>query len=65
MLFERTKQVVEPSGAVALAALLAGEVEGDDVGVVLSGGNVDLRGLLGVVERVRGAGDPGSGRVLR
>lgn len=65
VLFERTKQVVEPSGAVALAALLAGEVEGDDVGVVLSGGNVDLRGLLGVVERVRGAGDPGSGRVLR
>jgi threonine dehydratase len=39
----RTKQVVEPSGASALAAVLAGEVPvaGRRVGVVLSGGNVD------------------------
>ena len=37
-----TKQVVEPSGASALAAVLAGRVEvtGRKVGVVLSGGNV-------------------------
>ncbi len=37
-----TKQVVEPSGASALAAVLAGRVEvtGRRVGVVLSGGNV-------------------------
>ena len=42
LLFERTKQVVEPSGATALAAVLAGLVDGDDVGVVLSGGNVDV-----------------------
>jgi threo-3-hydroxy-L-aspartate ammonia-lyase len=42
-LFERVKIVVEPSGAVGVAALLAGrvEVEGHRVGVVLSGGNVD------------------------
>jgi threonine dehydratase len=41
-LFERMKQVVEPSGAVALAALLAGrpEVGGLRVGVTLSGGNI-------------------------
>jgi threo-3-hydroxy-L-aspartate ammonia-lyase len=41
-LFERVKTVVEPSGACALAALLAGRVEarGLRVGVVLSGGNV-------------------------
>ena len=43
VLFERTKQVVEPSGATALAAVLSGQVGGDDVGVVLSGGNVDLQ----------------------
>lgn len=41
--FEELKIVVEPGGAVALAALLAGRVEaaGRCVGVVLSGGNVD------------------------
>ena len=43
VLFERLKTVVEPSGACALAALLAGRVEarGLRVGVTLSGGNVD------------------------
>jgi threo-3-hydroxy-L-aspartate ammonia-lyase len=41
-LFERLKTVAEPSGACALAALLAGRVaaEGLRVGVTLSGGNV-------------------------
>ena len=41
--FERLKVVVEPSGASALAALLAGRVDaaGARAGVVLSGGNVD------------------------
>jgi threonine dehydratase len=41
-LFERLKLVVEPSGASALAALLAGTiaVDGQRVGVVLSGGNI-------------------------
>ena len=41
--FERLKLVVEPSGASALAALLAGKAGagGRRVGVVLSGGNVD------------------------
>jgi threonine dehydratase len=36
------KLVVEPSGACALAALLAGRVDGisGSIGVVLSGGNV-------------------------
>ena len=40
--FERLKVVVEPSGAVALAAALAAktEVEGRRAGVILSGGNV-------------------------
>jgi len=41
LLFERTKQVVEPSGAVGMAALLDGhDFGGQRVGVVLSGGNV-------------------------
>ena len=43
LLFERMKVVAEPSGATALAALLAGRVElrAGTVGVVISGGNVD------------------------
>ena len=43
-LVARTKQVVEPSGAAGLAAILTGRIEvaGKRVGVVLSGGNVDL-----------------------
>jgi len=39
-LFDRMKLVVEPSGAVGVAALLAGRVRGGRIGVVLSGGNV-------------------------
>ena len=44
-LFERLKVVVEPSGASALAALLAGRVtlSGGRAGIVLSGGNVDVQ----------------------
>jgi len=44
VLFERVKTVVEPSGASALAAVLAGRAgvePGARVGVTLSGGNVD------------------------
>lgn len=43
-LWERVKIVVEPSAAVPLAALFAGRVavEGLRVGVIVSGGNVDL-----------------------
>src|SRR5207302_6371930 len=39
-LFDRMKLVVEPSGAVGVAALLAGRVHGERIGVVVSGGNV-------------------------
>jgi threonine dehydratase len=38
--FERLKLVVEPSGAVPIAALLTGLVDAPSVGVVISGGNV-------------------------
>jgi len=44
-LWERMKLVVEPTGALAAAALLSGrlDAEGQRVGVLLSGGNVDLK----------------------
>jgi threonine dehydratase len=43
MVFERMKQVIEPSAAVPLASLLEhpSAVRGLRVGVILSGGNVD------------------------
>ncbi len=42
---ERLKQVLEPAGAAALAAVLAGRIpieDGERVAVVLSGGNVEV-----------------------
>ena len=47
-LLERTKQIVEPSSAVTIAAILSGKlnVKGKRIVVVLSGGNVDLRQLI-------------------
>ena len=44
MAFERLKIVIEPSSAVALAPLLRGEptLQGKRVGVIMTGGNVDL-----------------------
>ena len=47
LLLERAKLLVEPSGAASTAALLRyREVfQGRTVGVVLSGGNADLRDL--------------------
>lgn len=46
---ERMKIVVEPTGCLAAAAILSGKVEcrGKRVGIVLSGGNVDLTALAG------------------
>jgi threo-3-hydroxy-L-aspartate ammonia-lyase len=43
--WSRTKQLVEPSAALPLAALRTGAVGGDRVGVVLTGGNVDAAAL--------------------
>jgi threonine dehydratase len=51
LLLERAKAVVEPAGALGLAALLAGVVPGDGPAVaVLSGGNVDPMLLTRLVE---------------
>lgn len=45
--YERLKLVIEPSSAVAIAPILRGEAEllGKRVGVVLTGGNIDLNSL--------------------
>jgi threonine dehydratase len=50
--WERIKIVIEPSSAVAVAPLLCGklDVRGKKVGVVISGGNVDLDPLFQAYE---------------
>jgi threonine dehydratase len=47
LIWERMKVLVEPSAAVPLAALLEGElpVKAERVGIILSGGNLDLDSL--------------------
>src|ERR1700691_3278195 len=47
LLWERTKLVVEPSGAVAAVPALFGKIgaAGKKIGIILSGGNLDLRKL--------------------
>ena len=49
--FERLKLVIEPSGASALAALLAGKCDAAErtVGVVISGGNVDPAAYAAII----------------
>jgi hypothetical protein len=58
LLFDRLKLVTEPSGAAALAALVAKRVDVADarVGVVLSGGNV---GVARLCEQARARTDLG------
>lgn len=47
LVWERMKVIIEPSSAVCLAALLEhpNEVRDKDVGIIISGGNVDLERL--------------------
>jgi threo-3-hydroxy-L-aspartate ammonia-lyase len=47
-LWYRLKLVVEPSAAVPLAALLSGQYDppGERIGIILSGGNVDLLNII-------------------
>jgi len=50
-LFYRMKLVVEPSGALGLAALLSGAVKSkSSVGVILSGGNMDGQTMKQILE---------------
>ncbi len=51
-LFERMKLVVEPTGALGIAALLSGAVPAAGrVGVVLTGGNIDGETLTAILRR--------------
>lgn len=62
MLMERAKLVVEPAGAVAVAAILTGQVTSSGATVaVLSGGNIDPL----VMERVIALGLAASDRYLK
>ena len=62
VLLERAKLVVEPAGAVGVAAILAGEIQVDGPTVVLlSGGNIDPM----VMERVISRGLAASQRYLQ
>jgi threonine dehydratase len=51
---ERMKIVVEPTGVLALAALLSGKISarGAKVGIIISGGNVDLDALPDLFARM-------------
>jgi threonine dehydratase len=49
----RLKLLVEPGGAAALAALLAGKAQGKNVALVLSGGNADFKAIAEMVARVK------------
>ena len=50
LIWERCKIVTEPSGATALAGLLfhGDQIEGATIGVIVSGGNLDVRKALNV-----------------
>ena len=54
-LWERLKIVVEPTGALGAAALLEEKVEarGQRVGIILSGGNADIRSLCALMHASR------------
>ncbi len=47
MIWERMKIIIEPSSAVPLAAILEGKIDlkNKKVGIILSGGNLDLGNL--------------------
>ncbi len=48
--WQRMKIIIEPSSAVPVAAVLDKQVQGKNVGVILSGGNVDLDRLPWIVD---------------
>ncbi|MFW9942504.1 MAG: pyridoxal-phosphate dependent enzyme [Candidatus Thorarchaeota archaeon] len=52
-LWERMKLIIEPSGAVPLAALLSNKVNAKNkkVGIILSGGNIDIEPFFHLLEK--------------
>jgi threonine dehydratase len=60
LLLDRQKLVVEPSGAITLAAVLEGKVASDGpIAVVLSGGNIEWDGLAALLADEAPAAGPG------
>lgn len=53
LLIERCKQIVEPSGAAPVAAVLSGKIDvrGKRVVCVMSGGNIDVSFIQSIIER--------------
>jgi threonine dehydratase len=53
LIWEKLKMIVEPSGAVALASALKAKhkLQGKRVGVIFSGGNVDLKKILELISK--------------
>ena len=51
--WQRMKIIIEPTGVLALAGALSGQVDvkGARIGIVISGGNVDLGSALTLLER--------------
>jgi threonine dehydratase len=49
--WSRTKQLIEPTAALPLAALRTGAVRARRAGVILSGGNVDATALTASLRR--------------
>jgi threonine dehydratase len=52
-IWERMKLVVEPSGACSLAGVLFGKIpiENKKVGVIISGGNIDLNEFFDLIKK--------------
>jgi threonine dehydratase len=49
LVWSRTKQLVEPTAALGVAALMTGAVKARTAGIVLTGGNVDAGRLAGLL----------------
>jgi threo-3-hydroxy-L-aspartate ammonia-lyase len=63
MLFYRLKLVVEPSGALGVAAILSGKVTGfDRIGIILSGGNIDGSTMAAILATPAAAATASSSR---
>ncbi|MDZ7360781.1 MAG: threo-3-hydroxy-L-aspartate ammonia-lyase [candidate division KSB1 bacterium] len=56
LVLERMKILVEPTGAVPVAAALKNELgwRGKRIGIIVSGGNVDMAKLAGVLSELKG-----------
>ncbi len=51
-LYDRARLVVEPSGALGVAALLSNAIKpGAKTGIILSGGNIDRETMIGILSR--------------